>query len=140
MWNLSCVRAAFLKLALIMAMIESLVGLSKRLFWMKPIIFLIGIGFFGLFLYTLLSTNAIEKDVYLIPSVLGTIWSLLFMSLVSMFSNVPSKPVPSEVFFTKLKIRFKRGLYHCLGALFIVLTIAVIVLSIKMFGVWRADY
>lgn len=121
-------------------MIEALAELSKRIYWAKPVAYLMGFGFFSLFAYAVFSTNANETDIYLIPSVLGVIWSLLFISIVSIFPYVPSKPSSDEKFFKKLKVRFKRAIYHLLGLLFLILTIAVILLSLKMFGIWRADY
>jgi hypothetical protein len=121
-------------------MIEKLQVLSKRIYWLKPLVLLAGAGFLGLFIYTLFGGNDISKDVYLMPSILGVIWALLFSSFTTIFPHAPSKPDKNEKFFRKIIIWLKRGFYYALALLFIALTIAVIFLSFKMFGVWRSDY
>ena len=121
-------------------MIDIFAELSKRIYWVKPIAYVMGVGFVGLFGYAIIFRNAGDTDVFLIPSVLGVIWSLLLISIITVFPNVPSKPSSDDKFFKRLKIRLKRGMYHLLGILLLILSITIILLSLKTFGIWRADY
>lgn len=121
-------------------MIETLGAFSTKFRWMKPVILLVGVGFFVLFCITILGVYGISGDIYLIPSVLGVVWAALFFFMVSTFPHVPPKHTKKSGFFVRVELRLKRGVYHILGAVFVVLTVAVVMLSFKMFGIWRADF
>ena len=121
-------------------MIDIFAELSKRIYWVKPIAYVVVIGFTGLFGYAIVFRDAGDTDVFLIPSILGVLWSLLLISITSIFPNVPTIPSSDDKFFNRIKIRLKRGIYYILGLLFVILSIAIIFLSLKMFGIWRGDY
>jgi len=121
-------------------MIDSLEIVAKRFRWSKPLVFMIGLVFLSLFFGSIFGLSGISSDIYLIPSVLGVIWSALFFFLVSTYSYIPPKPTNGTKFFFRVKVHFKRGIYHVLGVVFILLTIAVISLSFKMLGVWRNEF
>ncbi len=121
-------------------MIDKFARISNSLYWLKPIAYVAGFGFILLFGYSVIFRNAGEADVYLIPSILGTLWSLLLISVIYTFPNVPEIPSSDDKFFTRVRIRLKRGMYYILGLLFLVLSIAIILLSLKMFGIWRESY
>jgi hypothetical protein len=53
---------------------------------------------------------------------------------------VPPIPGSDVKFFAKIKMRILRGIYYLLGTIFIVLTLAIIVISFKLSGIWRAEY
>ena len=72
-------------------MIENLSTLSRKFYWLKPFTYLIGFGFLCLLVYILLVSKSNEQDVYLIPSILGILWCLIFNILVTAFQNVPPK-------------------------------------------------
>ncbi|MBV1879138.1 MAG: hypothetical protein KUG79_15965 [Pseudomonadales bacterium] len=120
-------------------MIEMLGAISTKLRWAKVLVCLLGVCFFGLFVSSIFNVPATNSDEYLLPSVVGVIWSALFFLLIATFSNIPSKPLKQDKFFVKLKVRIKRSGYHVLGVIFVVLTIAVLMLSFKMFGIWHAQ-
>ena len=121
-------------------MIETLSKISKKLYWTQPIIMLIGVGSLSFFIYTVFSSGTTENDAYLIPSVLGFIWSLLYLLLVSAFPYVPEKPDQSIKFFKRIKIKFKRGIYYLIGIVFVVTTLSAIVLSFRLINIWLTDY
>ena len=121
-------------------MIETLSKISKKIYWIQPIIMLVGVGSLSLFVITVLKSGTTENDGYLIPSVLGFIWTLLYLLLVSAFPYVPEKPDPSIKFFKRIKIKFKRGIYYLIGIVFVVTTLAGIVLSFRMINIWLTDY
>ena len=120
-------------------MIDRLAKISSRLYWLKPIGFIFSSGFLLLFGYSVLFRSAGEMDVYLIPSILGTLWSLLLISIIYIFPNVPSVPSADVNYIDKVKIRLKRSLYYLMGLIFLVLSIAIILLSLKMLGIWQGN-
>jgi hypothetical protein len=121
-------------------MLDALEIVTKRFRWTKPLVFIIGVVFLSLFLASIFGLGRIESDIYLIPSVLGVIWSALFFFMVSTFPYVPPKPTKDTKFFEKIKVRFKRGIYHVFSVIFVFLTIALFSLSFKMVGIWRTDF
>ena len=121
-------------------MIDNISKLSKKVIWARPIAYLMVVGFIALFGYSVIFRNAGDTDVYLIPSVLGLIWSLLLVAITLIFPNVPSKVNSNDKFFKRIKVGLQRGVYYLIGLLFLILTIAIIVLSIKTFGIWREDH
>ena len=121
-------------------MIENISVLSRKLYWFKPFTYLIGVGFLCLFIYTLLVSDSSAQDVYLIPSIVGILWCLIFNILITLFRVVPSKPDAKAKLFVKLKARLDRGIYYLFALIFIVLSIAVLVMSFRLFGIWRGTY
>jgi hypothetical protein len=121
-------------------MIEILSLISRKHQWLRPFTLLVGAVCVCLFLYAIFSSSSHSQDVYLIPSLIGFFWALLFNILVSAFLNVPKKPDSKDKLFKRLSVRIKRGCYHLLGIMFIILSLAVLVLSFKMVGIWRAEY
>jgi hypothetical protein len=84
-------------------MINTLELISKQFHWAKPIILILGFGFFNLFIASIFRLGGINNDVYLIPSLLGTIWAGLFFILISTFQFIPAKPTKDTAFFSKIK-------------------------------------
>ena len=121
-------------------MIEALQSLSIKLRWAKPIVFIVGVTFLFLFFATIFGLLGITTDIYLIPSILGVTWAALFFFLISTFPYVPAKPDKGEKLLAKLQVLFRRGIYYIFGVIFVGLTIAVVTLSFKLFGIWRANF
>lgn len=115
-------------------------AISTRLYWSKPYIAILGLICFGIFILSILGVGFFDSEVFLIPSLLLALWSTLYFILLSTFSSIPPAPVSDLKLFTKIKIRLIRGLYYFLGVIFIVLTLAVLVISFKFSGVWRAEH
>jgi fatty acid desaturase len=120
-------------------MLEKLSLISSRLYRLKPFVALFGFLCFVLFLFSLLNLDYFNSDLLLIPSLLGGLWSALYFILLSFFILIPSRPDNEENFFKKIKIRLLRGIYYFFGAVFILLSLAVLILSIKLFSVWSAQ-
>ncbi len=115
-------------------------AISTRLSWSKPFVVILGLICFGIFILSILGLGYFDSEIFMIPSLLLGLWSGLYFMLLSTFYSVPPAPVRDLKFFKKMKIRLIRGLYYFLGAVFIVLTLAVVVISFKFSGVWRAEY
>lgn len=121
-------------------MIDRLGDISKRIIWIKPFAQISSIVFFGLGLFILVFTNSKEQDVYLIPILIAFLWSINIFALISLFPRIPSKPDSNDKFFKRVKVRVKRGGYHVLGVLFLILTVSAIITSYKIFGIWLSEY
>lgn len=121
-------------------MIETFSKFAKKYYWLRPILHIVSFAFLALFIYLLLSSESTEKDAYLIPCILGFLWSLLFSSMFSIFPNFPQKVDPEAKFFQRIKQNVVRGFYFLLLVLFVGVSIGVVMLSMKMANIWFADY
>jgi hypothetical protein len=120
--------------------LETLSAISTRLYWSKPIAMLLGFVFVSLFVSSILEVRGFDTEALLIPSLLGSLWSAIYFILLTIFPSVPSIPGKEVNLFTRIKIRFQRGMYYLLGITLVVLTIAIFCLSLKLLGIWRAEF
>ncbi len=118
-------------------MIGTLGSVSRTLQWAKPLTLLLGFVSFCVFFCTIFELAGFTTDIYLMPSVLGTLWSANLHFLISTFHRVPAKPTKELKWFRRLKIRLQRAVYYLLGLLFITLTLSALRTSFSMLGIWR---
>jgi len=118
-------------------MIDKLRLVVLKVQWLKPIINILVILSFSLFIYIIFATSGIAiNDLYLIPSFTVFLWSLLCSSFLYTFPFVPNKSLKSESFLKKIKIKIYRAYYTLLAIISILATVAVIVTSIRVISIW----
>jgi hypothetical protein len=120
-------------------MLETLSSISSRLRWLRPVVVLSGLIFLGLFCSSLFDIGHFVEEVYLIPGLAGFIWSVLFFILLNAFENIPIKPNRKFAFFSKIKYWFVRLGYRILLVIFLLMTVAGLILSFRLFRVWFAN-
>lgn len=121
-------------------MIDHLSSFSKKVVWLKPLFFISTAAAFIVFGYVVLIEEGVDKDVYIIPSIVGGLWSLVCSLLLSVFPYVPPKPDKQKGFSKRLKIRLARGIYHIGLLMFCILSTSVVWLTLRLINVWRADF
>ena len=73
-----------------------------------------------------------KSNSYAFFSFLTCIWLLLFNLLIAMFDNIPLINNDNKGIISRIKNKVRRGFYHFLALLFVVLTLVIIFLSIRM--------
>ncbi|NNK95251.1 MAG: hypothetical protein HKP41_12950 [Desulfobacterales bacterium] len=121
-------------------MIDHLSAFSKKAVWLKPVFFIAAAAALIVFGYVVLVEQGVDKDVYIIPSIVVVLWSLVCFLLLSFFPYVPPKPDKQLRLSERLKIRLARGVYHLGSWIFCVMSVSVVWLTIKLLNVWRADF
>lgn len=121
-------------------MIDHLSVFSRKVIWLKPLFFLTTLAAIIVFVYVVLIENGAGKEVYVIPCVVGLLWSLLCLLLLSAFPHVPPKPEMRQFFYKRLKIRLVRGFYYIVSLIFVVLSASALLLTFRLLNVWRADF
>lgn len=121
-------------------MIDHLSAFAKKVVWLKPLFFIITATSVIVFGYVLFLGNGADKDVYIIPSIVGVLWSFVCLLLLSVFPHVPPKPGKHQCLFKRLQIRLVRGCYHIGLLVFCVLSASTVWLTIRLINVWRADF
>lgn len=121
-------------------MIDSLCVFSKKVVWLKPLFFITTAVAFIVFGYVVLIEDGADKDIFIIPSIVVVLWSLVCSLLLSVFPYVPPKPDKQQRVLKRLKIRLVRGGYHIGSLMFFVLSASVVWVTLRLINVWRADF
>lgn len=117
-------------------MIERLQLYARRLYRIRALIYVLAGGWFAVFLYALGYLSGPEQDQWMIPSVLGGVWSLLLVSMLSIFPNVPTKLSRDMGLFRRIKNRVSRFGFYLVGILFIGVSCALVIFTYRMVSVW----
>ncbi len=120
-------------------MLEKLSAIAIKLVWALPLVRFLLVASLCLFFLAVFELTGIESKVYLIPSVLGLLWSVLLLCLLITFPEIPKKLSKESKFIAKTKNRIKLGIYYFLALLFIILSIVITILSFRIIQVWLAD-
>lgn len=121
-------------------MIDHLSVLSRKFYWLKPLFFLTTVAAFIAFGYVVLIERSADKEVYIIPCVVGVLWSLVCLLLLSIFPHVPPKTDMQKRFYKRLRVKLVRGCYYIFLLVFVVLSASAFLLTFRLLNVWRADF
>lgn len=121
-------------------MIDHFSAFSKKLVRLKPLFFAATVAATVAFGYVMLFAENAGQDVYLIPSIVVVLWSLVCSLLLSIFPYVPPMPAKQQPLRARLKIRLARSGYHLVSWLFCALSVSAAWITIKLLSVWYADF
>jgi len=121
-------------------MIDHLSVFSKKIIWLKPLIFLTTVAAFIVFGYVVFFASGADKDVYIIPCIVSVLWSLVCWLLLSLFPYVPPKADKQQRFLIRIKTGLVRGAYHIGSLIFVFLSALVLLLTFRLLNVWRVDF
>lgn len=81
-----------------------------------------------------------QGDRYIIPGFVGLLWGMSTYAFIVAFRSAPGKTGKSIGVFRKLAHRLHRGWYGFLSVVFLVTTVAVIVVTVRMIAIWLSAY
>jgi len=116
-------------------MLELLGKLSVKLQPLRKLSFILGIFFLSVIITQLLQTPSQQQQFdtsYAVLSFIACMWLLLFNILISIFANIPCATNKSLSVLASLKIKLQRIFYQFLALLFIVLTLVILLLTIRL--------
>jgi hypothetical protein len=117
-------------------MIDSFQKFASRLWLLKIIAVGMGVLFFVLVVVITIFSTSQDDVKYLIPGVIGILWSLSAYGFTSTFQFVPEKAKSSDGFFHRLKRNIHRSWYWLIAIIFAGTTIATILSSIRLISIW----
>ena len=117
-------------------MIERLQAIATFLSRFRLFIGLFGVIFAELFLMSLFEVGSAAEYDLLIPAIVGFCWAATLLSFASLFISIPAKFERGANLGARLISRIKRGLAQGLGLLMISLTVALVLLTYRLLGVW----
>ena len=121
-------------------MIDSFQKLAKRMWWIKHIAVVGGVIFLGLLAAIIFSVDSRLDDQYLIPSILGLLWSWSLYVFISTFQVIPEKADGGGTFFRQVRQRIHRSWYWLIALIFAGTTVAALLLTLKLVSIWMADH
>lgn len=86
------------------------------------------------------SSNSREEDRYLIPSVVGLLWSLSTYAFIITFQSVPDKTSKAHGFWRRLKRSIHRIWFWLLAIVCAAATVAGVFLTFRLISIWFSDY
>ena len=121
-------------------MIDQFHKVALKIRFLKIPAIVCGAASLALFLFTLFTSNTHESDRYLIPSIVGFIWSLSSYAFIENFGSVPVKPDKTLSFFGRIKRRFIRLWYWLLGIAFVATSAAVLFITFRASAIWLRSF
>ena len=77
----------------------------------------------------------LETDEWMVPAVVGMLWSLVLYSLSFLFLYIPPGPDPGSSWWSRLSARVHRAGYWLLAILFAALSLALLLLTWQLIRV-----
>ena len=120
-------------------MIERLQRIASFLEKIRFFIIILGILSFILLFISFLDNPWLDSELWSIPSLLLFCWSLALFSLEELFVGVPKKLDKSASWRLRASNTMRRAGLRVLGLAFVVLSIALLVLSYQLLRTWYMD-
>jgi len=122
-------------------MVDRLRAIALKTQWLKPFTNTLVLASFFLFIYVIFGETSIAADdLYLIPSLLILIWSLLCCSFLYTFPYVPIKSTKADGLIKQIKTQIIRGYYYLLMLIAVLASLAVLLVSIRIISIWVRSY
>ncbi|MEM7283201.1 MAG: hypothetical protein AAF438_16415 [Pseudomonadota bacterium] len=109
---------------------------ARRLRPLKNVFLILILLSFIAFAMNVLAVEPLGEDKFLIPILVGLLWSLFLYSFIGLFQEIPGPSKEKLGFFGRIKVKIKLGLYWLLGCVSILISIAVLVVSFRLISVW----
>ena len=120
-------------------MIERLQRIASFLEKIRFLIIILGISSFFVLVVSFLDNPWFDSDLWSIPSLLLFCWSLALFSLEELFVGAPKKLDKGASWRSRASNAMRRAGLRVLGLAFIVLSIALLVLSYQLLRTWYMD-
>jgi hypothetical protein len=121
-------------------MIDKLKEIAEALHFLRIPSVVLGLVSLVAMMTIVVSSKSHDEDFYLIPSLVGVLWSITTYSFLVAFRTVPSKADQSWKFIRRLKRNVIRGGYWLLGVIVIGTTIGALFVSYRIIAIWARDY
>jgi hypothetical protein len=121
-------------------MIDRLQAVASRVQPLRFVAIAVGLFCLGVTMFIVFSPPSYEGDRFLIPSLIGLLWSVSAYNFLVIFGSVPEKAAPSDKRFKRFKRAAWRAWYWFIALVFAGTTLAMLVASNSLLSVWIQDY
>jgi len=117
-------------------MLDFYCRVAKKLIIFRAYFLLMLVIDFSFVCYALAFTDSAAFELGLFPALLAFLWLLLLQLFCQMFGTAGDLTNPTQGFFSKSKRKLKRFMYGGFALLFSLLSVAVLLLSIRSINIW----
>jgi hypothetical protein len=121
-------------------MIDHLQRLAQRIQSLRLPSAVLGAAGLATLVVAVLILEPDQGDPYIIPGFIGMLWGMSTYSFIVAFRSAPGKNSNPVGVFRKLVHRLHRCWYGFISVVFLVTTVAVIVVTIRMISIWLRAY
>ena len=119
-----------------MSLLNTIQRGAAALQWLKKPALGLALLFLLAIFYIVFTSQSHEGDRYLVPCIIGLLWSLSAFAFIINFCAVPPQADKDAALFLRLKRRLRRLWYGLLAFLFLAATVAVLIVSYRLLAVW----
>jgi hypothetical protein len=121
-------------------MIDNLQRLAQRIQWLRLPSAVVGAAGLVVLAVAVFILEPDLGDRYIIPGFVGLFWGMSTYAFIVAFRSAPRKSSNTVGVFRKLAHRLHRCWYGFLSVVFLVATVAVIVVTVRMLSIWLSVY
>jgi hypothetical protein len=119
-----------------MSILNTIQRTAVTLQWMKRPLLVLALGFLVVVVYIVLTSRTHAGDHYLVPSIIGLLWSLSAYAFIINFCAIQPPAEKDASFLFRLKRRLHRIWYGFLAFIFVNATLAVLFVSYRLLSIW----
>lgn len=117
-------------------MIDTLQQIARTLQILRLPALVVGLVGLALIIAIIFFLDPNQGDQWTIPCLVGLMWGMSTYAFIVTFRKVPDKPDPAMTPFKKLKQKVVRAWYGLIGWVFLVATLAILLISVRMALIW----
>lgn len=121
-------------------LIDRLSKWAGRVQWLFPFAVLIAVACAIAAGVIILSSTHHADDRYLLPALVGLLWSLNACAFIVGFRTVPGPAEGSDGGVLRIRHGMRRARYRLLALAFVGTTVAVIVITFKLLSLWWREF
>ena len=121
-------------------MLEQLKHFANKLAVLRIPSLLLAMSVLPLLIWIITASGSQSQEIYLIPALILFVWLLLLYSFLSLFAEIPQALQGSQPWSARVPAAIKRGLYYVVAAFMLLITSALLITSLQLFGAWWRMY
>ncbi|BBO67428.1 hypothetical protein DSCA_13580 [Desulfosarcina alkanivorans] len=123
-----------------MSMIDRLHGIARAVRMLRLPSIVVGWLSLASLVVTIFILAPHQGDRFIIPGLVGLLWAVSTYAFIVTFATVPAKPGRAPGIFSRLKQKIQRGWYWLISVIFLITTVIVIGLTVRMVSIWLREY
>ncbi len=121
-------------------MLEQLKHVANKLAALRTPSLLLALLVMPVLIWIIAAPGSPSQEIYLIPTLILFVWLLLLYSFLSLFAEIPPVLQGSNPWSARMRATIKRGLYYVVAVFMLLITNALLITSLQLFGAWWRMY
>jgi cytochrome b561 len=121
-------------------MLEQLKHFANKLALLRIPSLVLAVLVLPVLMWIITASDSPSQDIFLIPALILFVWLLLLYSFLSLFAEIPPIVPASSPWQVRAGAAIKRGLYYLVAVCMLLITNALLITSLQLFGAWWRMY